>query len=142
MVAATCYNIIYVLYYAWVIPYSIGVVIFLLAYAKFVFILPLKTRNLFIISGVIFISSAVGIEFFESWSIYTQGEKGPYYHYLYFVTIEEPLEMIGLALFIYALVSYITTELGPLRIQIGQTLQVTDRQPQAKRSKKKVKPRR
>jgi len=131
-----------IFYYAWVIPYSVGVVIFLLVYVKFVFSLPARTRNLFIIAGTIFVSSAIGIELIESWSTFTQGDKGPYFHYLFFVTIEEPLEMIGLALFIYALISYIITELGPLQIRIGHDHRKTAIKAQTKNPKKHAKSRR
>ncbi len=125
-----------IFYYAWVIPYSAGVVILMLVYVKFVFNLPPRTRNLFIMAGTIFISSAVGMELIESWSTYTKGNMGPYYHYLYFVTIEEPLEMVGLAIFIYALISYINTELGPLQIQVGQTAQEYVEQPPSSKKQK------
>jgi hypothetical protein len=129
-----------VLYYAWVIPYSAGIIFFMLVYVKFVFSLPVRTRNLFITAGTIFVTSAIGIELIESWNTYTQGSSGPYYHYLFFVTVEEPLEMIGLAIFIYALIAYINTEMGQLQIQIGHAPEEKAVPPKTNRNPKKTKP--
>ncbi len=103
------------LYFAWVVPYSIALIIFLLIYVKFIFNLPSKIRILFIIAGLIYISGALGIELIGGRYSELYG-----YNVTYFVitTIEELLEMTGVVIFIYALMSYIDSELKDLRLSI------------------------
>lgn len=49
------------LYFTWVIPGAIFVIIFVLAYLKFLLSLPTKTRNLFVTAGTIFVGGAIGV---------------------------------------------------------------------------------
>ncbi len=49
-------------YYSWIIPAGIAVLIFGLAYLKFLFHLPSKTRWLFLVAGGIFVGGAIGME--------------------------------------------------------------------------------
>ncbi|MBT6226603.1 MAG: hypothetical protein HOI47_08110 [Candidatus Scalindua sp.] len=103
-------------YFAWVIPYGIGLIAFLLVYTKFLFKLPYKTRLLFIIAGSVYISGAIGLELVGGRCYELYGE-----HSLSFVilfTIEEILEMSGTVLFIYALTSYMDSELKCSRFRI------------------------
>ncbi len=104
------------LYFAWVIPYGIGLIVFLLAYIKFLFNLPHKTCILFIIAGFVYVSGAIGLELIGGKCYELYGE-----HSLSFVmlsTIEEILEMAGTVLFIYALTSYMDSELKCSRFRI------------------------
>jgi len=50
------------LFYAWVIPYAIALLILILLYLKFFISLPAKTRNLLIIAAVLYIVGVIGIE--------------------------------------------------------------------------------
>src|SRR5690606_20760731 len=50
--------------YVWVIPYFVFVIGMGLFLFNFLMRLPAKTRNLFILSGVIFVTGAVGLELF------------------------------------------------------------------------------
>jgi len=88
----------------WIIPYSVAVLIIFLIYIKFIFSLPIKTRVLFIISGSIFITGAVGMEYFGQLHLEVHGKENIPYFVLY--TIEEFLEMLGIIIFIYALLDY------------------------------------
>ena len=54
------------LFFAWVVPYGILLVVFALSYLKFVFALPRQTMILFVSAGIIFITGAVGIEIFSA----------------------------------------------------------------------------
>ncbi len=103
------------LYFAWVIPYSIGLIVFLLVYVKFLFNLPSKTRILFIIAGLIYVTGAIGIELIGGRYSELYG-----YNITYFVitTIEELLEMTGIVILIYAIMSYIDMEFKDLRLSI------------------------
>jgi hypothetical protein len=97
-----------VMFYPWVIPYVMGLGVVIIAYWKFLFKLPRKTMILFIISGVIFVSGAVGVETISGYYHSLYGYKNLTYALLY--TLEETLEMSGIALFIYTLLQYIAVE--------------------------------
>lgn len=94
-----------VFYFAWIIPYSIIILFLAIYFYKFLRKLPLSTQKMFMISLVIFLLGAIGIELLEG----NQIEKEGMYNLTYFVfyTIEETLEMIGLSIFSYALLNYI-----------------------------------
>jgi hypothetical protein len=104
------------LYFAWVIPYGIGLIAFLLAYIKFLFNLPHKTRLLFIISGFVYVSGAIGLEMIGGRYYELYGDQS--LSVVILSTIEEILEMAGTVLFIYALTLYIDSELKDLRLGI------------------------
>ncbi len=104
------------LYFAWIIPYSIASIIFLLVYIKFIFKLPGRTRLLFITAGLIFLSGAVGVESIEG--RYVELYSRDSINYVISNTISEFLEMTGIVVFIYALTSYIDSELKDLQLSI------------------------
>ena len=106
------------LYFAWIIPYGIALLILLGIYVKFLINLPKKILYLFIISGVIFILGALGIESFCGWYCELYGLNDLLYSILY--TCEEFLEMLGIALFVYTLLYYIVTELNYSTISINK----------------------
>lgn len=98
------------LYFTWVVPIGFLVAIFLLSYAKFLFHLPTSTRNLFVTASLLYIGGALGMEMVGGYQAYTVGmENIPY---LIIVTVEEFLEMLGIIVFIHALISYINKYLG------------------------------
>lgn len=92
------------LYYAWVIPGGACVFVFGLAYLGFLFRLPTKTRWLFIASGALYVSGALGSEMLNGLWASLHGESNLTYSAL--VTVEEFLEMSGAILFLYALMLY------------------------------------
>jgi len=108
------------LYFAWIIPYGLALLLLLGIYLKFLINLPKKFLHLFIISGVIFISGAIGIESFCGWYCELLGGIHGLDNLLYsvFYTGEEFLEMLGIVFFIYTLLSYIVTELNYSTISI------------------------
>ena len=97
-------------FYAWVIPYSVAVAIFAAVYAKFVFNLPKSSRNLFVASGVIYVVGAMGFEILGGYQFQISGTWTWNYCLLY--TCEEFLEMLGIALFNYALLRHIVEHFG------------------------------
>lgn len=99
-----------ILYYAWVIPYGILLMVFALVYYfKFLLKLPRKTQRLFLASGFIYVTGAIGFELLAGVFHNPLNKMNNTTSILY--TFEESLEMIGIALFIYALLLYITEEL-------------------------------
>lgn len=115
------------LFYTWVVPFSFLVVIFLLSYSKFLFHLPVSTKKLFVAATALYIAGAMGLELVGGY-IFTLKVLPPLF-YTIATTIEESLEMLGIVVFIHALISYIKTYVGGVSWNIyipGKNTQVTD----------------
>lgn len=114
------------LYFTWIVPIGCLVAIFLLSYTKFLFHLPTSTRNLFVTASVLYIGGAIGMEMLGGYQAYTSGTYN--LSYLIIVTFEELLEMLGIVIFIHALMSYINKYLGGVscKISLGKHQQVSD----------------
>ncbi|SHF76143.1 hypothetical protein SAMN04487965_2636 [Microbulbifer donghaiensis] len=97
------------LYYAWVIPYSLALLVFVASYARFLLRLPRETALLFVVSGTVFVSGAVGFELLGGNEHYVNGLGG---RLSALVFVEELLEMLGIALFNFALLRYIVRTFG------------------------------
>jgi hypothetical protein len=95
-----------IFYYGWVIPALVAVLILLWLYRKFLSHLPPPTRIGFIIAGVVYVGGAVGVEVISGLYAEQYGEVGIVYDLI--ITCEEVLEMLGIVLFIYALLSYLS----------------------------------
>jgi hypothetical protein len=102
------------LYYLWVVPYGIATVVLGLVFLKFVWELPKNTRVRFIVAGVIFLTGVLGIEMLGAREADLHGTETVAYCILY--SLEEMLEMLGIILFIYALLSHLAQEMGRLTI--------------------------
>ena len=101
-----------ILYYAWVIPYAAALILIVILYFNFIKKLPKNIMVLFLMSGFIFLLGAIGFETFSGWHYSISGRYDITYCILY--TIEEACEMFGIAIFIYALLCYITDEFNCL----------------------------
>lgn len=110
-----------VFHYAWIIPAGISVLIFGIVYMKFVFSLPSKTKWLFIISGGIFVYGSLGANAISGSiiSIYGSGQAITDTLLLINRTFGESMEMLGIVIFIYALLDYISShfELVGFRVE-------------------------
>ena len=96
--------------YGWVIPYGLLSIVFAgVFYFKFLPQLPKKIFWLFIISGSIFVLGAIGLEMIGAKIYHTHNFSKIINAVCY--SIEEFLEMLGIALFIYALLLYIKEEI-------------------------------
>jgi hypothetical protein len=104
-------------YYAWVLPYGIGVLAFVIAFSRFLLRLPRETMRWFIASGAIYVTGAIGFEMLSARHYEAYGLDNVGYSILY--TCEESLEMLGIALFIYALLAYASKEFQYLRADIN-----------------------
>jgi hypothetical protein len=96
--------------YAWVIPGSVFVLLFVLAYLRFLFQLPPRTRWLFVSAGALYITGALGMEMVNAYFVDSFGDRlaaEQSFTYAVLNTIEEVLEMVGIVVFINGLVSYI-----------------------------------
>ncbi len=98
---------------AWVIPFGIFVLLFAMVYLRFLWHLPVKSRYLFVISGIIYISGTLGMEIIGGYYMQNNGWNLTL-HFL--LTVEETLEMIGAITFIATLLDYIHHEFPGLNI--------------------------
>lgn len=107
------------LYFAWVVPYGLAVLVVGAIYLKFVWSLPARTRRLFVAAGSIYLAGALGFEFAGGWYLSQPGASEDL-RYSLLVAAEESLEMSGIVLFIYALLDHLRQRLRgePLRIRI------------------------
>ncbi|WP_333289884.1 hypothetical protein [Microcoleus sp. D2_18a_B4] len=118
-----------VFYFTWIVPFGFLVAIFLLSYSKFVFHLPVATRKLFAAACALYIGGAMGMEMPGGYLASTTGAENV--SYVIVTTIEESLEMLGIVVFIHALISYIKTYVGGVSWNIyipGKHSQVTAHQ--------------
>lgn len=95
------------LYWAWVVPYGALVLAVGAYFLGFVLRLPILTRNLFLLSGAMFVSGAIGLELFEGYFYKLYDLNHIYNKVLY--CAEELLEMSAVVLFIYALLDYLAS---------------------------------
>jgi len=105
------------LFFAWVIPYGMFVLILILVYMRFFLRLPAKTRNLTGFAAVIYIGGAIGFELIGGHYIALHKND---LTYGLITTCEESLEMIGVLCFISALLSYIESEFGSIYLRVGR----------------------
>jgi hypothetical protein len=104
------------LYMAWIIPAVLLGIFFLVAYYKFLFSLPRQTLIYFIVSGIIYVSGALGLEAISGKIITELGENTLEYSLV--TQFEEILEISGVLLFIYALLQYYGLYYSEFSIQI------------------------
>lgn len=89
------------LYYAWVVPFGIGVAVLAVLVVPLLMKIDRSIRFWFLAAAAVFVAGSLGLEMIEGWQeVRTGGHGGALTFAL--VTIEEYLEMIGLILLIYA----------------------------------------
>lgn len=94
-------------YHAWVIPYGIAFLVFVVIYLKFTLALPQPTRRLFFLSGTIYVLGAVVFEMLGG--LHRTMHGSPVLGAVLYTT-EEFLEMGGVILFIYTLLQYMASQ--------------------------------
>ncbi len=107
-----------VFYFAWVIPYGILAIVLGIAYFKFLLNLPRNILGLFVLSGLVFLSGALGLELVGGVIAQSSGTDSLLYAISY--TFEELLEMIGIALLIYTTARYIVQLFPNLQIRFSE----------------------
>lgn len=110
---------------AWVIPGVALVLIFALAYLRFVFHLPARLRFLVLVAGVVYVGSTMGLEVFYSFyaslvppvrEMTTLQLVGR----VLIITTEELFEMFGIIVLIYALLSYLRSQVEEVRFRLSR----------------------
>lgn len=119
------------LYAAWYIPYGIILAFLAIVYVKWFIQLPKQTRFLFVISGLVFLTGAIGLEAVSGYyhellgsealtGFYHKLKGKNYYLYCLYYTLEELFEMCGIALFIYSLLHYMSKVLKFVNVKISK----------------------
>jgi len=86
---------------------------------RFVFRLPPRTRLLMLASGLIFVTGAIGCEVLGGWRLLNVPPSltQPDAAYFALVLAEETCEMLGIALFNYALLDHLRADFGALTVR-------------------------
>lgn len=100
----------------WLLLNGLGLVVVCVLYRRFVFALPSDVLRLALASATVFVAGAVGVEL----ATWLSRRIDPGSVVLEFMPlVEESLEMLGVALFIYALLLFIARHLPPLALIVG-----------------------
>ena len=108
------------LLWLWVIPYGFAVLVLAAVYLRFLVRLSRTTRYYFILAALLFLGGAIGVDMLQGREAYLNigSDKTILYCVLY--SVEEFLEMIGVAVFIYALLKNLADESPVIRITLLQ----------------------
>ena len=104
-------------YFAWVIPGAAFVALVGLAYARFLAHLPPAMRARFVIAAIVYLVGVLGVEAISGWRAERMGMNNMTHSLI--ATIEEVLEMSGVALFIDALFRHLSGGRDVLEIAIS-----------------------
>lgn len=105
-------------YFPWVIPYGIVVMLILVGFSRFLMQLPKPISTWFLASGAIYIGGAIGFEMLSARHKQLFGSDNVSYALYY--TVEETLEMLGIALFLYALLKYACISFQTIKINVQE----------------------
>ena len=104
------------LYYAWVVPGVVAVAVVTAVFVPFLRRLPERSRKQFLLSAALYLSGAIGMEMVGGAIDSSAGDREGY-AYVAVTTAEEALEMVAVALLLYALLDYVSRNLGALRLR-------------------------
>ena len=105
-----------ILYFAWVIPAAVLLLIFAIFYARFILALPGRTRWLFVLAGCIYVAGAMGGEMIGG-AYFSAHHQQSDLTYALLTSTEETLEMVGLAVFFYALTNFIGSNFKEMKLR-------------------------
>ena len=108
------------LYWLWVIPYGSAVLVLAAVYLRFMIRLSRTTRYYFILAALLFLGGAIGVDMLQAREAYLNIDSDYTILYCVLYSLEEFLEMIGVAVFIYALLKNLADESPVIRITLQQ----------------------
>ncbi|MRG97908.1 hypothetical protein [Polyangium spumosum] len=111
--AGTFFQLSGVLYFSWVIPAAIVVLVVGLSYVPFLRHLPRRTSLRFLVAGAIYVGGAVGMEL--PLGYWTEQHGSHNLGYGLIDAVEESLEMLGINLFLLWLVDHLAEKGVTLR---------------------------
>ncbi len=103
-----------VLYFSWVVPAGIIVLLLGLSYLRFLKHLPGQTRWRFVIAGVLYVGGALVLELPLGWWAERAGRHNLVYGLIDWV--EETMEIFGASLFLISLLRHLREHYGELRL--------------------------
>jgi hypothetical protein len=106
-----------VLYFAWVIPGFILVLVLGVVFFRFILHLPRATRSGVWLAAGLFLGGALGVELLEGYHASRHGVENLTFGLI--ANVEESLEMAGVIVFIHALLKFIEAEYGEVRFRVG-----------------------
>lgn len=98
------------LHFAWVVPFSLFVLLVIATLFRFWRALPTDTKRLTAASAVIFVSGAIVLE--VAGAPLASDERVDSMAYFFTYTLEEALEMVGASIFIFALLNHLQVLIG------------------------------
>jgi hypothetical protein len=104
------------LFFAWVIPAAAAVLVVGLVYVRFFKDLPVRTGQLFLVAAVVYVGAALGLEAVGGMVVEQHGFESLRYSLV--MLLEESLEFLGVALFLYALLDHLRAECGGLSLHL------------------------
>lgn len=105
-----------VLYFAWVLPVGVFLLLFFLTYLRFLLWLPRRSAWLFFAAGSVYAMGAMGTELPVSlWYAHFGGSN---LIYGLMNAIQESMEIIGASIFCFALFAYLGERVGRLRLAV------------------------
>lgn len=104
------------LHYAWIIPFGIMVVMLAFLYIRFILALPKVPRRMIIISAMLYLGGALGVEMIGGSYAHSHTIHNLTYNIM--VTVEEMLEMAGTIFLILTLANYLKDYSGSVEIKL------------------------
>lgn len=101
-------------YFAWVIPAIVMVLVLGITYLRFFINLPPRTRLLFFYAGLMYVIGAIAFEMATAYFMIHYGHEN--FTFAALSAFHEALKMIGLILFIYALMDFLGLKNKPIRL--------------------------
>lgn len=108
-----------IFYFSWVIIGIPVVLLLFLFFGRFLFNLPKRTRNHFLIASIIYLTGCLGFEMIGGWYAELYGETNLSYNLI--ATVEESLEMAGMIFFIWSLLQYLADNYQEVLFRFGKT---------------------
>lgn len=103
------------LYFAWVIPYSVGLVGFVVITVPFLRRIAPSRRNAILLAGAVFVAGALGMEMIGASYAEDHGRETRIYNLL--ATVEESLEMGGMILMVRFLLNDLAALATPILVR-------------------------
>jgi hypothetical protein len=102
-------------YFGWVVPGMVLVFLVTIFFFKFLFHLPVHTRLFFALAAFLYIGGAIGIELIAGRYAEQHGFNNIVFNMI--STLEEGFEMAGVIVFVDALMVYIQSSYGEIRVR-------------------------
>lgn len=113
--------------FTWVIPGMVVVAVLAIYFVRFLWRLPPNTRQAFVVAGTLFVGGAIGVEILGGWYGGLHGMAN--LTYSLFATVEESMEIVGVIVFIHALLEYLAGHFQEVRLRLGDA-EVESSQPE------------